>query len=65
MTKLEIYDSLLIIRESLRLQAKNHYSQSDEPDDYHFGYAKACETYAERVESLFKKVKADVQTKAR
>lgn len=65
MTKVEIYDELMLIKESLKVQAKNHYHQADDPSDYNFGYAQACETYAERIESLFEKVKEDVQKKAR
>lgn len=65
MTKLEIYDSLLIIKESLKVQANNHYRQSDSANDYDFGYGQACETYGKRIEALFEQVKKDVEKKAR
>jgi len=61
MTKLEILDNLQILKESLKGQSKNHYRKSDGPEDYDFGYGQACETYAERVESLYLKVKEDVE----
>ena len=61
MTKLEILDNLQILKESLKGQAKNHFRQSDDPGDYDFGYGQACENYAERVESLYQKVKEDVE----
>ena len=60
MTKSEIMDDLLIIKESLKGNAKVHYSQSDDANDYHFGYGAACENYAERVERLDQKVRDDV-----
>ena len=56
MTKAEIKDQLLILKESLKGNAKNHFARSDEADDYDFGYAQACERYAERIEALYEKV---------
>ena len=61
MTKLEITDKLLILKESLKGQAKNHFRQSDDPSDYDFGYAQACEHYAERLEDLYQKIKGDLK----
>ena len=56
MTKTEIKDQLLILKESLKGNAKNHFAISDEPNDYDFGYAEACERYAERIETLYNKI---------
>lgn len=61
MTKHEIVDRLLILKESLKGQAENHYRQSDEPSDYNFGYAQACEHYAKRVNDLYQKIKEELK----
>ena len=60
MTKREISDKLQILRESLKGQAKNHACQSDDPNDYYFGYAQACETYAARVDAVYQAVLANL-----
>lgn len=61
MTKREISDKLLILRESLKGQAKNHYHNAEEINDYDFGYARACEKYAARIDELYLKVKEDLK----
>lgn len=57
MTKSEIADKLLIMRESLKGQAKNHYSMAEGEYNRDFGYAEACEQYAERIDELYQKVR--------
>ena len=61
MTKVDIADKLMILRESLKGQAKNHYRASDGEYNYDFGFAEACEKYAERIDELYQKVKGDLK----
>lgn len=61
MTKVDIADKLMILRESLKGQAKNHYRMADGEYNRDFGYAEACERYAERVDELYQKVKGDLK----
>lgn len=58
MTKTEIKDQLMILRESMKGQSKQHTQKyaEDMTSTYDFGFAQACEYYAERVSQLMEKV---------
>ncbi len=53
MTKIEILDKLMILKESLKGQADNHFKNCEDPNGYNFGYGQACEKYHEWVEQIY------------
>lgn len=61
MTKQEILDRLLILKENLKGTAKQRLKAwADDATDYDFGYGKACEYYAVKVGELYDDLKLDL-----
>jgi hypothetical protein len=58
MTKAELKDQLMILRESMKGKAKWHTEKyaEDMTSDYDFGFAQACEYYEERIRQLMDKI---------
>lgn len=57
MTKAEIKDQLMILRESMKGNAKLHTEKyAEDTSVYDFGFAQACEYYEKRIRQLMDKI---------